>query len=80
MFFKGSERKEAFLDHKNMGSKNNPKFHFYKGVSPWSKNGDGQSLVFMHYEEKGFFQGSERKEAFLNQITSAQKTTNFAFF
>ena len=49
MFFKGSERKEAFLDQKNMGLKNNQKFHFYKGVSPWSKNGDGQSLVFMLY-------------------------------
>ena len=49
MFFKGSERKEAFLDQKNMGSKKNQKFHFYKGVSPWSKNRDGQSLVFMHY-------------------------------
>ena len=31
-------------------------------------------------EEKGFFQGSERKEAFLDQITSAQKTTNFCIF
>ena len=31
-------------------------------------------------EEKGFFQGSERKEAFLDQKTSAQKTTNFCIF
>ena len=31
-------------------------------------------------EEKGFFQGSERKEAFLDQKTSAQKTINICIF
>ena len=33
VFFEGSERKEAFLDHKNMGSKNHQNLHFFKGVS-----------------------------------------------
>ena len=38
----GYEGKEAFLDHKNIGSKNYQNLHFFKGVSPWflSKNGD----------------------------------------
>ena len=33
--------KEAFLDHKNNGSRNHQHLHFSKGVSPWSfsKNG-----------------------------------------
>ena len=28
------EKKEAFLDYKNIGSKNPPNLHFFKGVSP----------------------------------------------
>ena len=42
-FLEGSERKEAFLEKKNIGSKNHQKFCIlFKGVSPWflSKNGD----------------------------------------
>ena len=33
VFFEGSERKETFLDHKNMGSKNHQNLNFFKGVS-----------------------------------------------
>ena len=42
VFFEGSERKKAFLDQKNIGSKNHQNLHFFKGVSPrsLSKNGD----------------------------------------
>ena len=42
MFFEGSDRKEAFLDQKNIGSKNHENFLFFKGVSRWflSKIGD----------------------------------------
>ena len=29
------EKKEAFLDYKNIGSKNPPNLPFFKGVSPW---------------------------------------------
>ena len=40
VFFEGCERKEAFLDQKNFGSKTTQNFHLFKGVSPWflSKN------------------------------------------
>ena len=49
VFFKGSERKEEFLDQKNSGSKNHQNLHFLKGVSPrfFSKNGD--FLMFSFY-------------------------------
>ena len=53
--------------------------HFFKGVSPWflSKNGDFLifSFVAKWMKKKCFFEGSERKEAFLEQKTPAQKTT-----
>ena len=35
MFFEGSEIKEAFLDHKNIGSKNHPNLLFIKEISLW---------------------------------------------
>ena len=35
VFIEGSNRKEAFLDHKNIGLKNNQNLHSFKGVSPW---------------------------------------------
>ena len=35
VFFEGSERKEAFLDHENIGSKNHQNWHFFKVVSLW---------------------------------------------
>ena len=35
VFFEGSERKGAFLEQKNIGSKNHQNLHFLKGVSPW---------------------------------------------
>ena len=49
MFFEGSERKEAFLEQKNIESKTTQKFHFFKEVSPWflSKNGDFVNFFFM---------------------------------
>ena len=41
-FSEGSERKEAFLDQKKVGSKNHQNLHFFKKGSPWSllKNGN----------------------------------------
>ena len=30
VFFEGSERKEAFLEQKNIDSKNHPKFSFFQ--------------------------------------------------
>ena len=58
--------------------------HFFKGVSPWflSKNGDFLIFSFLAkwMKKKCFFEGSERKEAFLEQKTSAQKTTKTFIF
>ena len=67
VFCEGSERKEAFLDHKNIGTKNHPNLHFFKGLSPWfwSKNGD--FCIFSFYAKlikKSVFKGSEKKEPF----------------
>ena len=33
VFFEGSEKKEAFLEQKNIGSRNHQNLHFFKGVS-----------------------------------------------
>ena len=33
--FEGSERKEAFLDQTNIGSKTHQNFNFFKKVSTW---------------------------------------------
>jgi len=42
VFSKVLERKETFLDYKNIGSRNPQNLHFSKGVSKWflSKNRD----------------------------------------
>ena len=35
VFCEGSEGKEAYLDHKNIGLKSHQNLHFFKGVSRW---------------------------------------------
>ena len=49
VFFEGSERKEAILDQKNMGSKNNQNLNFFQSGKSMvlSKNGVFLILVFM---------------------------------
>ena len=59
--------------------------HFFKGVSPWflSKNGDFLifSFVAKWMKKKCFFEGSERKEAFLEQKNTGPKNhENLHFF
>ena len=62
VFCDGYQGKEAFLDHKNISSKNHQNLHYFKGFSPWffSKNGD--FLIFSFYakwmKKKCFFEGS----------------------
>ena len=48
MFCEGFEGKEAFLDRKNIDSKNDKNLLFFKLISPWffSKNGDFLILSF----------------------------------
>ena len=50
VFFEGSERKEAFLEQKNIGSKNLQNFEiFFKGLSPWFLSKNGDFLIFSFY-------------------------------
>ena len=35
VFFEGSDRKEALLEQKNIGSKEHQNMHFFKVLSPW---------------------------------------------
>ena len=35
VFWDAYKGKEAFLDHKNIGSKNHPNLHFFKQASSW---------------------------------------------
>ena len=63
-FFEGSERKETFLEVKNIGSKNHQNFEiFFKGLSPWFLSKNGDFLIFSFYakwmKKKVFFEGSE---------------------
>ena len=70
VFFEGSEGKEAFLDYKNIGSKNHQNWHFFKGVSPWFLSKKGDFLIFSFYakwiKKKCFLTVRKGKEAFLD--------------
>ena len=75
--FEGSERKKAFLDQKNIGSKNYQNFNFFEKVSTWflSKNGDFLIL--------SFYAKWIKKKCFLNsrkEKKSLKKRQKFAFF
>ena len=85
VFFEASESKEAFLDQKNIGSKNHQNLHFFKGVSPWFSSKNGDFLILSFYakwiKKKCFFEGSERKEAFLDHKNMGSKNhQNLHFF
>ena len=67
MFFEGSERKEAFLDHKNIGLKNHQNLQFFKGVSPWFLSKNGDFLIFSFYAKwikRVFFEVPKEKKPF----------------
>ena len=49
VFCEGSEGKEAYLDHKNIGPKNHQNLQFFKGVSPWFLSKNGDFLIFSFY-------------------------------
>ena len=51
-FFEGFERKEAFVDRKNIGSKNHRNLHFLKGVSPWPFSKNGDFWIFSFYAKR----------------------------
>ena len=86
VFSEGSERKEAFLEQKNIGLKNqsiNQKItkilHFFKGVIPWLMSENGDFLMFRCYPKRDqkivFCEGFEGKEAFLDHKNIDSKTT-----
>ena len=70
-FFEGCEEKKTFWTIKRIGSKKPPKFAFFSKALVrgfCQKNGD--FLIFSFYakwfKRKCFFEGFERKEAFLD--------------
>ena len=84
VFCEGSERKEAFLDHKNIGSKSNHNLNFFKGVSPLFLSKNGDLLIFGFYakwiKKKCFVKVPKQKKSFHTIKTSAQKTTKICIF
>ena len=84
VFCEGSERKEAFLHHKNIGSKSNSNLNFFKGVSPWFQSKNEDFLIFSLFAErikkKGFVKVPKGKKPFQTIKTSAQKTTKICIF
>ena len=84
MFFEGSERKEAFLDQKNIGSKNHKNFYFFQNVSPWFLSKNGHFLILSFYakwiKKKCFSNSRKEKKPFKTIITSAKKTTKICIF
>ena len=49
VFFEGSERKEAFLEQKNIASNNHNNLHFFKQVSRWFLSKNRDFLIFSFY-------------------------------
>ena len=84
VFFEGSERKEAFLDLKNIGLKKHQNFHFFKGVSPWFLSKNGDVLIFTFYakqiKKQCFLTVPKEKKPFQIIKTWAQKTTKICIF
>ena len=77
MFCEGFEGNKAFLDEKNMGSKNHKNLHFFKGASPWLLSKNRDFLIFRFYPKRDqqimFCGGFERKVAFLDQKNISSK-------
>ena len=46
VFLDFKEGKEAFLDQKNIESKNHKNLHFFKEISPWFLSKIGDFLIF----------------------------------
>ena len=84
VFFKGSERKESFLDQTNIGSKNHQNLHFFKGVSPWFLSKNGNFLILTFYAKRNkkqcFLKVQKEKKPFQSKKTAAQKTTKICIF
>ena len=68
VFCDGYKGEEAFLVHKNIGSKNHPNLHFFKEVSPWFLSKNGDFLIFSFYanwmKKKCFLKVPKKKRPF----------------
>ena len=84
VFCEGFERKEAYLDHKVIGTKRHQNLHFFKEVSPQFLSKNGRFLIFSFYakwiKKKCFVKVPKEKKPFQTIKTSAQKTTLICIF
>ena len=75
VFCDGSEGKESFLDHKNIGSKNHQNLYFFKQVSRWFLSKIGNFLIFRFYtkwiKKKCFLKVPKEKKPFYTIKTLA---------
>ena len=51
VFCESLQGKEAFLNHKNINSKNPQNLHFFERVSPWSLSKNGDFFIFSFYAQ-----------------------------
>ena len=80
-FCKVLERKEAFLDYKNISSKHPRNLHFCRGVGLWflPKNVDFSIVCFFpKWIKKCFVKVLKEKKPFKNIKTSVQKNLHFS--
>ena len=85
VFYDILERKNTFLDYKNMKSKKSKNLRFSYGVNPrfWSKSGHFSIFFFLGNigQENVFYDILERKNAFLgykNKKSKKSKNWNFS--
>ena len=84
MFREVSERKEAFLDYKNIGSKNLQNLPFSKRVGPWFLSKDGHFVNFCFYakwiKKKCFLNFLKEMKPFWTIKRCVENNPKFAFF
>ena len=85
VFYDILERKNVFLEYKNMNFKKSKNGHFFKGVNPsfWSKKGHFSKSFFLGNlgQENVFYDILERKNAFLvYKNKQFKKSKNGHFF
>ena len=84
VFCEGSEGKETFLDHKNIGLKSHQNLYFFKVVSPWFLSKKDILLILCFYakwiKKNRFCEVIERKKSSLDYKNIVSKNPSFAFF
>ena len=84
MFREVSERKEAFLDYKNIGSNPSPNLPFSKRVGPWFLSKNGHFVNFCFYakwiKKKCFLNFLKEMKPFWTIKRCVENNPKFAFF